>query len=113
MSAAIWITPSDDNKFLPVETFGLEPHAPVRLIAAIGALRHDALNSMAAGQPVEFWAVANLVIVGGSVRINRHPIHRAGDCLWRLGSTGLMRLMAAKILKGARPICDKRAANSG
>jgi len=40
-------------------------------------------------------------------------VQRVEAYVSRLGSTGLMRLMAAKILKGARPICDKRAANSG
>jgi len=32
MSAALGITPSDDDKFLPVEAFDLEPRAPVGLI---------------------------------------------------------------------------------
>ena len=32
MSAALGITPSDDDKFLPVEAFDLEPRVPVGLI---------------------------------------------------------------------------------
>jgi hypothetical protein len=49
MSAALRVTPSDDDKFLPVEALGLEPRAPVGLIPPIRALRHDALKTAFAG----------------------------------------------------------------
>jgi hypothetical protein len=49
MSAALGVTPSDDDKFLPVEALGLEPRTSVGLIPPIGALRYDALQTVFAG----------------------------------------------------------------
>ena len=49
MSAALGITVSYDDEFLPVEAFDFEPRAPVGLIAAIDALRDDALDALVAG----------------------------------------------------------------
>jgi hypothetical protein len=46
-----------------VDLVNLEPSAPVGLIAVIGALRHDALKTVFAGQPMERWAISDLVIV--------------------------------------------------
>jgi hypothetical protein len=63
MSAALGITPSDDDKFLPVEALDLEPSAPVWLVSAIGAFRDDALDPLFAGDPVEGWAMIDLVVV--------------------------------------------------
>ena len=63
MSAALGITVSYDDEFLPVDAFDFEPRAPVGLIAAIDALRHDALDTMLAGQLMEFLATSDLVIV--------------------------------------------------
>ena len=63
MSTAFGITPSDNDKFLSVEALDLEPRTPVGLVAAIRALRHDALKAVLTGQPVELWAMADLVVV--------------------------------------------------
>ena len=63
MSAALRITPSDDDKFLPVEAFDLEPRAPVGFVAAIDALRDDALDTVFAGQAMEHRPLPDLVIV--------------------------------------------------
>jgi hypothetical protein len=49
MSAALRITPSDDDKFFPVEALDLELCTPVGLIPAIDALGHDALKPAFAG----------------------------------------------------------------
>jgi hypothetical protein len=49
MSAALGIARADDNKLFPIEAFDLQPRTSVGLIAAIGAFRHDALNTMFAG----------------------------------------------------------------
>jgi hypothetical protein len=48
MSAALGITPSDNDKFFPVEALDLQPRVPVGLVTAIGALRYDTV-------PVEHW----------------------------------------------------------
>src|SRR5690242_1603900 len=63
MSAALGITPSDDDKLLPVEALDLEPRTSVGLVPAIGAIRYDALDAVFAGDPVEGWAMTDLVIV--------------------------------------------------
>jgi hypothetical protein len=63
MSAALRVTPSDDDKFLPVEAFDFEPRTPVGLVPAISAFRYDALNTVFAGQPVERRAMPDLVII--------------------------------------------------
>jgi hypothetical protein len=49
MSAALRVTPSDDDKFVPVKAFDLEPRTPVGLVPAIDALRDDALDAVFAG----------------------------------------------------------------
>ena len=49
MSAALGITVSYDDEFLPVEALDLEPSAPVGLVAAIDALGDDALKTVLAG----------------------------------------------------------------
>jgi hypothetical protein len=35
MSAALGITPPDDDKLFPIEALDLEPHSPVGLVPAI------------------------------------------------------------------------------
>ena len=63
MSAALGITVSYDDEFLPVEAFCFQPCTPVRLVAAIDSLGDDALKTAFAGQPVELRAMPDLVIV--------------------------------------------------
>src|SRR5271167_3023607 len=63
MSAPLGITPTDNDKFLPVKAFDLEPRTPVGLIAAIDALRDDTLQAVLTGQPVELRAMPDLVVV--------------------------------------------------
>jgi hypothetical protein len=63
MAAALRITPSDDDKLFPIEALDLEQSAPVGLIPAIDAFRDDAFNAVFAGQPVEGWAMTDLVII--------------------------------------------------
>jgi len=63
MSAALGITPSDDDNLFPVEALDLEPCTAVGLVLAIDALRHDALKAVLASYPVELRAMPNLVIV--------------------------------------------------
>jgi hypothetical protein len=61
LSAALGIAPPD--KLFAVQVLDHEPHSPVGLIPAIGALRDDALDTVLARQPMKGRAVANLVIV--------------------------------------------------
>jgi len=63
MPGVLWITPPDDDEFLPVEALDLEPGAPVGLVPAIDALRHDALDTVLARQPMKGRALPDLVIV--------------------------------------------------
>jgi hypothetical protein len=63
MTAALGITPSDDDKLFSVEALDLEPCTPVRLVPATDAFRHDALNTVLAGQPMEGRAMTDLMIV--------------------------------------------------
>ena len=63
MSAALGITVSYDDEFLPVEAFCFQSGAPVGLISAIDPFRYDALDTMLARQPVEFLAMSDLVVV--------------------------------------------------
>jgi hypothetical protein len=71
MSAALRITPSDDDKFLSVEALDLEPSAPVRLVPAICALRHDAFETTLAGQPVELPAASSAAFRWKKLRSTR------------------------------------------
>jgi hypothetical protein len=63
MSAALWITPPDDNELFPVEALNLQPRAMVGLIPAIDTFRDDAFNAVFAGQPMKRRAMPDLVIV--------------------------------------------------
>ena len=63
MSAALGITPSDNNEFFPVEALDLEPCAPVGFIPAIDPLRDDALQTMLAGHSMELGAISDLMII--------------------------------------------------
>ena len=62
MSTAFGVTPSDDDKLLSIQASRFQPCAAVGLVAAIGAVRHDALKAVLTGQPVELGAMLDLVI---------------------------------------------------
>src|SRR5271168_757692 len=62
MPAALGIAPPNDDEFLAVEAFRLQPGSPVRLVPAVNALRDDPFEAMLTGEPMEGRALANLVI---------------------------------------------------
>ena len=63
MPSALGVTPPDNDEFLAVEAFRLQPRAPIRLIPTINALRDDAFEAALAGQAMEGRALADLMIV--------------------------------------------------
>src|SRR5271169_5419398 len=63
MPTALRVTPPDDDEFLAVEAFRLQPRAPIGLIPTINALRDNAFEAVLAGQTMEGRALADLMIV--------------------------------------------------
>ncbi|HXD90253.1 MAG TPA: hypothetical protein VNU00_04275 [Candidatus Binataceae bacterium] len=57
------VGPADDDEFLAVEAFRLQPSAPTGLIPTINALRDNAFAATLAGQTMESRALADLMIV--------------------------------------------------
>jgi hypothetical protein len=49
MPTALRVSPPDDDEFLAVEAFRLQPRAPTGLIPTINALRDDAFEAALAG----------------------------------------------------------------
>ena len=49
MPSALGVTPPDNDEFLAVEAFRLQPRAPTGLILTINALRDDALEAVLGG----------------------------------------------------------------
>ena len=63
MPTAFRVTPPDDDELLAVEAFRLQPRAPTGLIPTIDALRDDAFEAALAGEAMEGWTLADLMIV--------------------------------------------------
>jgi hypothetical protein len=63
MPTALRVTPPDDNEFLAVDAFRLQPRAPIGLIPTIKALRDNAFEAVLAGQAMEGRALADLMVV--------------------------------------------------
>src|SRR5262249_50544835 len=63
MPTALRVTPPDDDEFLAVQTFRLQPRAPIGLIPTIDALRDNAFEAALAGQTMKGRALAYLMII--------------------------------------------------
>jgi hypothetical protein len=63
MPTALRVSPPDDDEFLAVEAFRLQPRAPTGLIPTINALRDNAFEAALADQAMDGRALAYLMIV--------------------------------------------------
>src|SRR5262249_57714544 len=62
MPTALRVTPPDDE-FLAIQTFRLQPRAPIGLIPTIDALRDNAFEAALAGRTMKGRALPYLIII--------------------------------------------------